>query len=71
VDVGGGDVLLIGTDGIADPSLIEFAHVVEFCGEILDGDWTLVAVWPRTPVPARAGSPRCRPGVPGGGGGLR
>lgn len=64
-----GDVLLIGTDGIADPlgtgqgtvgelfrsllqgssvpSLIEFAHAVDFSRQSFDDDRTLVAVWPR------------------------
>ena len=74
VDVGDGDVLLIGTDGIGDPlgtghggvgnllrevltgpsvpSLIEFAHAVDFSREAFDDDRTLVAVWPRKQVPA-------------------
>lgn len=69
VEVGAGDVLLIGTDGIGDPlgtgqggvgnllramlcadsapSLIEFAHAVDFSRENFDDDRTLVAVWPR------------------------
>jgi hypothetical protein len=74
VDLGDGDVLLIGTDGIGDPlgtghggvgnlfrevltgpsvpSLIEFAHAVDFSREAFDDDRTLVAVWPRKQVPA-------------------
>jgi hypothetical protein len=72
MDVGGGDVLLIGTDGIADPSLVEFAQVVEFCRETFDHDRTLVTVRSSsTPVPARAGSHRRSPGLPSGGGVLR
>jgi Protein phosphatase 2C len=69
VEVGRGDVLLVGTDGIGDPlgtgqsgvgnllravlcansppSLIEFAHAVDFSRENFDDDRTLVAVWPR------------------------
>jgi hypothetical protein len=69
VQVGGGDVLLIGTDRVVDPSRIEFVHAVQFSRETFDDDQTLVAARPGEPV--RAGSPRCRPGVPGGGGGLR
>jgi hypothetical protein len=36
------------------PSLIEFAHAVDFSREAFDDDRTLVAVWPRTPPPAPA-----------------
>ena len=34
------------------PSLIEFAHAVDFSRETFDDDRTLVAVWPRKQVPA-------------------
>ncbi|OBI77912.1 hypothetical protein A5663_21465 [Mycobacterium sp. E740] len=33
------------------PSLIEFAHAVDFSRETFDDDRTLVAVWPRVPPP--------------------
>jgi hypothetical protein len=70
IDVGVGEVLLVGTDGIGDPlgaghggvgnlfrqvltqpvvpSLIEFAHAVDFSRETFDDDRTLVAVWPKS-----------------------
>ena len=35
------------------PSLIEFAHAVDFSRETFDDDRTLVAVWPRKQVPPR------------------
>lgn len=69
VDVGPGDALLFGTDGVGDPlgsgdggvgdllrtvllratppSLLEFAHAVDFSRETFDDDRTLVAVWAR------------------------
>jgi len=69
VEIGPGEVLLIGTDGIGDPlgagegavgdllrgalqrqsppTLIEFAHMVDFSRQSFDDDRTLVAVWPR------------------------
>lgn len=69
VEIGPGEVLLIGTDGIGDPlgtgegavgdlfrrvlhresrpTLIEFAHTVDFSRQSFDDDRTLVAVWPR------------------------
>jgi hypothetical protein len=94
VEIGAGEVLLIGTDGIGDPlgtgeggvgnllhevltaavppSLIEFAHAVDFSRETFDDDRTLVAVWPRQPVPAQPAPPRHRAtGAPPGPGGLR
>ena len=37
------------------PSLIEFAHAVDFSRETFDDDRTLVAVWPRTPAPPPTG----------------
>jgi hypothetical protein len=56
----------------APPSLIEFAHAVDYSGETFDDDRTLVTVRPRKPVPARAGLRRRRnPGLPGGRGGLQ
>ena len=53
------------------PSLIEFAHAVDFSRETFDDDRTLVAVWPRKQVPARAAPEWRRPGSPVGLGGLR
>lgn len=69
IEIGVGEVLLIGTDGIGDPlgtgegavgdlfrralqrpsppTLIEFAHAVDFSRQSFDDDRTLVAVWPR------------------------
>ncbi|MCV7088769.1 protein phosphatase 2C domain-containing protein [Mycobacterium interjectum] len=52
------------------PSLIEFAHAVDFSRETFDDDRTLVAVWPKkqvSPVPA---APPRRPGFLTGEGGL-
>lgn len=56
-----GDPLGTGQGGVGDlfrdvltkasaPSLIEFAHAVDFSRETFDDDRTLVAVWPRIPV---------------------
>jgi hypothetical protein len=53
-----GDPLGAGQGGVGDlfrdvltkptvPSLIEFAHAVDFSRETFDDDRTLVAVWPR------------------------
>jgi serine/threonine protein phosphatase PrpC len=80
VEIGAGDALLIGTDGIGDPlgngdggvgnllrdvltgaaapSLIEFAHAVDFSRETFDDDRTLVAVWPSKPAPPPILQPR-------------
>lgn len=44
------------------PSLIEFAHAVDFSRETFDDDRTLVAVWPRKQVPAETAAPPRRPG---------
>jgi serine/threonine protein phosphatase PrpC len=52
------------------PSLIEFAHAVDFSRETFDDDRTLVAVWPRKQDPPETAPPR-RPGLPTGVGGLR
>ncbi|MCV7409232.1 hypothetical protein AWC05_00750 [Mycobacterium florentinum] len=38
------------------PSLIEFAHAVDFSRETFDDDRTLVAVWPRREAPPQAGT---------------
>jgi hypothetical protein len=38
------------------PSLIEFAHTVDFSRETFDDDRTLVAVWPRSPAPPLPGT---------------
>jgi hypothetical protein len=48
------------------PSLIEFAHAVDFSREAFDDDRTLVAVWPRKPVPARTTAARAGIGAPAG-----
>jgi serine/threonine protein phosphatase PrpC len=50
------------------PSLIEFAHAVDFSRETFDDDRTLVAIWPRPPAPTRPTPPRDRqqPGPPPG-----
>jgi hypothetical protein len=45
------------------PSLIEFAHAVDFSRETFDDDRTLVAVWPRKPSPQES-IPRVRPPSP-------
>ncbi|MDT5081436.1 MAG: hypothetical protein QOJ80_6073 [Mycobacterium sp.] len=42
------------------PSLIEFAHAVDFSRETFDDDRTLVAVWPRKPAPSPAAHRRDR-----------
>lgn len=73
VDIGIGDVLLLGTDGIGDPlgngeggvgnllrelfggsrppSLIEFAHAMDFSRETFDDDRTLIALMPQHSEP--------------------
>jgi serine/threonine protein phosphatase PrpC len=43
------------------PSLIEFAHAVDFSRETFDDDRTLVAVWPRQQPPQEATGRRRRP----------
>jgi Protein phosphatase 2C len=50
----------------AVPSLIEFAHAVDFSREAFDDDRTLVAVWPRRPVSAGTVAPPPGPGAPAG-----
>jgi Protein phosphatase 2C len=47
------------------PSLIEFAHAVDFSRETFDDDRTLVAVWPRRQVPHESVAPRSRSSVEG------
>jgi Protein phosphatase 2C len=42
--------------GGGTPSLIEFAHAVDFSRETFDDDRTLVAVWPRPPMPVSSTS---------------
>jgi hypothetical protein len=46
------------------PSLIEFAHMVDFSRETFDDDRTLVAVWPRRPDSTDTGRARLQ-GTPG------
>ena len=66
-----GDPLGTGQGGVGDlfrdvltkpspPSLIEFAHAVDFSRETFDDDRTLVAVWPRKHIPREdvAGRPK-------------
>jgi serine/threonine protein phosphatase PrpC len=69
---GVGNLLREVLTGPNTPSLIEFAHAVDFSRETFDDDRTLVAVWPRSPVPNRPDPPRHRqqPGAPPGPGGL-
>ena len=50
----------------AVPSLIEFAHAVDFSREAFDDDRTLVAVWPRKPVSGPAVTARPGAGAPEG-----
>jgi len=50
------------------PSLIEFAHAVDFSRETFDDDRTLVAVWPRKQIPQ---DPVARPRRPSAVEGLR
>jgi hypothetical protein len=50
------------------PSLIEFAHAVDFSRETFDDDRTLVAVWPRKQAPPQTAAqvpPRPRKPVDG------
>ena len=44
------------------PSLIEFAHAVDFSRETFDDDRTLVAVWPRQQISATTGRHTRKPG---------
>ncbi|MGO9508831.1 MAG: protein phosphatase 2C domain-containing protein [Mycobacterium sp.] len=53
------------------PSLIEFAHAVDFSRETFDDDRTLVAVWPRRLAPGQATATRRAPGLPSGVEGLQ
>jgi serine/threonine protein phosphatase PrpC len=53
------------------PSLIEFAHAVDFSRETFDDDRTLVAVWPRRQVPPETAAARRRSGLLSGVGGPR
>jgi hypothetical protein len=47
------------------PSLIEFAHAVDFSRETFDDDRTLVAVWPRKQPPPQTSSRHARHTRPG------
>jgi hypothetical protein len=51
------------------PSLIEFAHAVDFSRETFDDDRTLVAVWPKRQVSAQSPARWPVPGSPSGIGG--
>jgi hypothetical protein len=71
---GVGNLLREVLTGSGTPSLIEFAHAVDFSRETFDDDRTLVAIWPRPPVPTPPSPParhRQQPGPPGGPEGLR
>jgi hypothetical protein len=46
------------------PSLIEFAHAVDFSRETFDDDRTLVAVWPRKRQPPQTAAEWRPPGLP-------
>jgi hypothetical protein len=63
---GVGNLLREVLTGPGTPSLIEFAHAVDFSRETFDDDRTLVAIWPRKPPPTRRETPRHRqpPGPP-------
>jgi hypothetical protein len=75
-----GDPLGIGHGGVGNlfrdvlsgpwvPSLIEFAHAVDFSRETFDDDRTLVAVWPRRQVSPQSPAGWPVPGSPSGIGG--
>jgi len=68
---GVGNLLRAVLTGPAPPSLIEFAHAVDFSRETFDDDRTLVAVWPRTQLSARTGAHRSAPRSPDDVGGRR
>ncbi|MGH3559686.1 MAG: protein phosphatase 2C domain-containing protein [Mycobacterium sp.] len=72
-----GDPLGAGQGGVGDlfrevltkpsaPSLIEFAHAVDFSRETFDDDRTLVAVWPRITVSPKTGRHSREPDRVGG-----
>jgi hypothetical protein len=69
---GVGNLLREVLTGPSVPSLIEFAHAVDFSREAFDDDRTLVAVWPRkrVPVPSETGRHSRVFTPPGGLGGL-
>jgi hypothetical protein len=54
---GVGNLLREVLTGPGTPSLIEFAHAVDFSRETFDDDRTLVAVWPRPPASTPSKSP--------------
>jgi serine/threonine protein phosphatase PrpC len=59
--LGDGDGLVGGLfkRGLIDsvPSLIEFAHMLDFSRETFDDDRTLVAIWPKIPASTKEGQP--------------
>jgi serine/threonine protein phosphatase PrpC len=61
---GVGNLLREVLTGPTVPSLIEFAHMVDFSRETFDDDRTLVAVWPRRPGSTDTGRARLQ-GTPG------
>jgi hypothetical protein len=61
---GVGNLLREVLTGPGTPSLIEFAHAVDFSRETFDDDRTLVAIWSRPPPPGRAAAHRRPPAQP-------
>jgi hypothetical protein len=55
----------------APPSLIEFAHAVDFSRETFDDDRTLVAVWPKAVAAFQTTGELQQPAIPDGSGHLR
>jgi hypothetical protein len=47
--------------GPVPPSLIEFAHTVDFSRETFDDDRTLVAIWPKHPMSRRSAAQQRQP----------
>jgi hypothetical protein len=54
------------TDPGGPPSLIEFAHAVDFSRETFDDDRTLVAVWPKAVAASQTTGALRQPGIPSG-----
>ena len=70
-DGGVGNLLRGVLTGPGPPSLIEFAHAVDFSRETFDDDRTLVAIWPTKPAPPPVPQPRPVANPPSGLRGLR
>jgi hypothetical protein len=60
-DGGVGNLLRTLLTGSAPPSLVEFAHAVDFSRETFDDDRTLVAIWPRRAPPPPVSPARPEP----------